>query len=417
MDDFGGFLSAGLVNVNCVFINVLFKTVNGRNMSYSKLFVSVVFLSVLSVFIANGNPITNEAADTSRQCTYYDLASTFNLTIDKQFVAVYNSALCKQCMHKLLLFKALQLRFEIADFDDILFIWLTTERSDTPEFLNLQSKAGDIKVISLHDIDNDFFVAETVYTFDKCSRLTYELFPPWSELQYQLVKAALLSTCYDAPCGQCEEVDMDVLSDFLLLEKELTTTTDSGGGSSTEETQTIGLPDDGDDEIDNFYPLEVENNDTAYVINMQTIIPVEHVHHLQNNTYIKYNYIVFNSEVNSTSSLIDGHEHLSSDRTEILYDDQAVNTIDSNKTRIPEYLHNSEGLRFKVTPSEPANVNSTEKRVNKYLEVKQDSDAEVLRPTLSPNNLQNMTTSVNPSIITKLRKWISFRLISPFLHV
>lgn len=210
---------------------------------------------------------------------------------------------------------------------------------------------------------------------------------------------------------------MDVLSDFLLLEKELTTTTDSGGGSSTEETQTIGLPDDGDDEIDNFYPLEVENNDTAYVINMQTIIPVEHVHHLQNNTYIKYNYIVFNSEVNSTSSLIDGHEHLSSDRTEILYDDQAVNTIDSNKTRIPEYLHNSEGLRFKVTPSEPANVNSTEKRVNKYLEVKQDSDAEVFRPTLSPNNLQNMTTSVNPSIITKLRKWISFRLISPFLHV
>lgn len=100
----------------------------------------------------------------------------------------------------------MQLRFEIADFDDILFIWLTTERSDTPEFLNLQSKAGDIKVISLHDIDNDFFVAETVYTFDKCSRLTYELFPPWSELQYQLVKAALLSTCYDAPCGQCEEV-------------------------------------------------------------------------------------------------------------------------------------------------------------------------------------------------------------------
>uniref|UniRef100_A0AAG5CRV3 Selenoprotein P N-terminal domain-containing protein n=1 Tax=Anopheles atroparvus TaxID=41427 RepID=A0AAG5CRV3_ANOAO len=43
-----------------------------------------------------------------------------------------------------------------------------------------------------------------VYVIDRCSRVSYIIQPPWSLLQYAYVKAAVLSTFYDRPCGKCE---------------------------------------------------------------------------------------------------------------------------------------------------------------------------------------------------------------------
>lgn len=43
------------------------------------------------------------------------------------------------------------------------------------------------------------------YVLDPCGRLTYIIVPPWSHCQYPYVKAAILSTIYDFPCGHCDK--------------------------------------------------------------------------------------------------------------------------------------------------------------------------------------------------------------------
>ncbi|XP_035777673.1 uncharacterized protein LOC118458858 [Anopheles albimanus] len=43
-----------------------------------------------------------------------------------------------------------------------------------------------------------------VYVIDRCSRVSYIIEPPWSLIQFSYVKAAVLSTFYDRPCGKCE---------------------------------------------------------------------------------------------------------------------------------------------------------------------------------------------------------------------
>ncbi|XP_046400261.1 uncharacterized protein LOC124166671 [Ischnura elegans] len=48
-------------------------------------------------------------------------------------------------------------------------------------------------------------VKDDILIFDRCGRLTYHVIMPWSMLTYPYVKAALLSTYYDEPCGPCND--------------------------------------------------------------------------------------------------------------------------------------------------------------------------------------------------------------------
>ncbi|XP_001649580.2 uncharacterized protein LOC5565239 [Aedes aegypti] len=57
-----------------------------------------------------------------------------------------------------------------------------------------------------------------VYVVDRCSRISYIIEPPWSLIQYSYVKAAVLSTMYDRPCGEC---DVDNFLNASLPEKKL----------------------------------------------------------------------------------------------------------------------------------------------------------------------------------------------------
>nr|XP_029716315.1 uncharacterized protein LOC115259675 [Aedes albopictus] len=57
-----------------------------------------------------------------------------------------------------------------------------------------------------------------VYVVDRCSRIAYIIEPPWSLIQYSYVKAAVLSTMYDRPCGEC---DVDNFLNASLPEKKL----------------------------------------------------------------------------------------------------------------------------------------------------------------------------------------------------
>lgn len=48
------------------------------------------------------------------------------------------------------------------------------------------------------------FETHACYVFDPCGRLTYIIYYPWSVIQRPFVKASILSTNYDHPCGKCE---------------------------------------------------------------------------------------------------------------------------------------------------------------------------------------------------------------------
>lgn len=48
------------------------------------------------------------------------------------------------------------------------------------------------------------FRPSAAYVFDACGRFAYLIYSPWSSIQRPYIKASILSTMYDAPCGQCE---------------------------------------------------------------------------------------------------------------------------------------------------------------------------------------------------------------------
>ncbi|KAL7304856.1 hypothetical protein TKK_0002662 [Trichogramma kaykai] len=52
---------------------------------------------------------------------------------------------------------------------------------------------------------------DQILILDRCGRLTYEVFAPWSNLEFAYVKAAILSTYHDEPCGYCP---IDAYSDY-----------------------------------------------------------------------------------------------------------------------------------------------------------------------------------------------------------
>ncbi|CAB0039515.1 unnamed protein product [Trichogramma brassicae] len=65
---------------------------------------------------------------------------------------------------------------------------------------------SDLQIWDTFDVQRD-----QILILDRCGRLTYEVIAPWSNLEFAYVKAAILSTYHDEPCGYCE---MDAYSDY-----------------------------------------------------------------------------------------------------------------------------------------------------------------------------------------------------------
>lgn len=203
-----------------------------------------------------------------------------------------------------------------------------------------------------------------VYVLDRCSRIAYIIEPPWSLIQYSYVKAAVLSTLYDRPCGECD-VD-NFLNSSLPVQKmaELqqmptvkststtttttTTTTEPSSSSTSASTPRSDLRpyDDStesdepvsteeyseppepttteevvlfrsnitdanvtDDEDDPFANLTVTGPELS--IPLKIVIPSIHIHYNQpredGTSYDKYSYVVFQSDNPSV------HQHDPSD--------------------------------------------------------------------------------------------------------
>ncbi|XP_053669665.1 uncharacterized protein LOC128720041 [Anopheles nili] len=193
-----------------------------------------------------------------------------------------------------------------------------------------------------------------VYVIDRCSRVSYIIQPPWSLIQYAYVKAAVLSTFYDQPCGKCE------LENFLnstLLEDEFhhqvvgssNVSTESSTGSASQATKPY--EDDSDetnahdkedeeedeeaygervsseeeesskDDEDPFANLNVTGPDLELPLNI--ILPVMHVHVAPENDseaasgYKLHQYIVLNSHQRETHADLSGSQQQEAELQEL----------------------------------------------------------------------------------------------------
>lgn len=122
----------------------------------------------------------------------------------------------------------LEARFRLAGYKNLHFIILSVQSNNTQDdpnsvnklktrksnrtmniSENLKNLASNVTVLDADadDGENDYFHDFNIgsaYVFDQCSRLAYIIYYPWSSIQRPYVKASILSTIYDAPCGECD---------------------------------------------------------------------------------------------------------------------------------------------------------------------------------------------------------------------
>lgn len=122
----------------------------------------------------------------------------------------------------------LEARFRLAGYNNIHFIIISAHSNSTyqddPVVVNkskirksnrtmnisenLRNVASNVTVLnadadSEDELYGDFQVG-SAYVFDQCARLAFIIYYPWSSIQRPYVKASILSTIYDAPCGECD---------------------------------------------------------------------------------------------------------------------------------------------------------------------------------------------------------------------
>lgn len=92
-------------------------------------------------------------------------------------------------------------RFKDAGYGQIKFIAYTNNETNAAL---IRQNARNLTVVVLN-LSNDspfaLFDLRSVYIFDNCGQLVYTVYYPWSNIFRPFVKAAILSTIYDEPCG------------------------------------------------------------------------------------------------------------------------------------------------------------------------------------------------------------------------
>lgn len=101
----------------------------------------------------------------------------------------------------------LETRFHSAGFKNIQFIIINYGAGGSANQIN----STVINNITIINGENDHRFAQfdlhSAYIYDHCERLAYIIYGPWSSIQRPYVKASILSTIYDAPCGECDVRD------------------------------------------------------------------------------------------------------------------------------------------------------------------------------------------------------------------
>lgn len=175
------------------------------------------------------------------------------------------------------------------------------------DFIEKEEFPNDIVVIDEDEFADFGFVIDLdelhAYIVDQCGHLAYIVVPPWSSAQHPYVKAAVISSILDLPCG-CPSSQF--ASNMMEIATEIQTETESSTDSEpTQETSTLmmNIPviDIDTDEIENIEDLLDNSNSlnhsqqesSDYEIPLRIVIPSMHMHY-DNKTqnYWKYDQIV-----------------------------------------------------------------------------------------------------------------------------
>ncbi|XP_021926245.1 uncharacterized protein LOC110833004 [Zootermopsis nevadensis] len=160
----------------------------------------------------------------------------------------------------------LQVRLISAGFTNIAFRIINSKLAvdGTDGFATLKHKSGDIPVLQEpKDITSSIWQSildggiDHILVLDRCGRLVYQVISPWSLLSYPYVKAAILSTYNDDPCGPCN----------LLVTEQTRNNTDTSMEDKTipraELSSSITLTKERGTTIANNTKLIFTNNETA----------------------------------------------------------------------------------------------------------------------------------------------------------
>ena len=190
------------------------------------------------------------------------------------------------------------------------------------DFIEKEGFPSDIVVID-EDEFNDFgFVIDFddlhAYIVDQCGKLAYIVVPPWSSAQHPYVKAALMSTIIDLPCGcPSEEFASHLFDGYyttenqsdILFDDENTdnstegiSTADAAYSSSTMTFANAPVIDIDTDDVENIEDLldnsnalkrEKQDRKFDFDLPLRIIIPSIHMH-FDNKTqnYWKYDQFV-----------------------------------------------------------------------------------------------------------------------------
>lgn len=131
------------------------------------------------------------------------------ITIINKFIGI------QQPRYQATMLSKLDTRFRSAGYMNIQFAFVyplaeQRKRSNgsadaVPQSLLSASVQHKLIVISDPSQSTDLqkLISGATYVIDPCGRLAYIIYFPWSSIQNPFVKAAILSTVYDAPCGPC----------------------------------------------------------------------------------------------------------------------------------------------------------------------------------------------------------------------
>lgn len=118
----------------------------------------------------------------------------------------------------MVLLNKLEARFHNAGYSNVKFFIVTQNQTNTER---IRGVSRQMEVITVNDTESGQFSEledRSVYIFDSCGRNVYVIHYPFSSVQKPFVKAAVLSTIYDQPCGYCPT---DVSVNFKIVQNKI----------------------------------------------------------------------------------------------------------------------------------------------------------------------------------------------------
>lgn len=149
-------------------------------------------------------------SSTGSTSTAFDICESFEthkeskrLQLRDHRVTVVMKLFWQLWSRQVVLLSKLEARFHNAGHTNVQFIIVTRNETNAERIRNISRQ---LEVIIVNTTETSQFAQledRSAYIFDNCGRIVYIIHYPYSSVQKPFVKAAILSTIYDQPCGYC----------------------------------------------------------------------------------------------------------------------------------------------------------------------------------------------------------------------